>query len=370
MELDCLETTRRESVSIFNTGTPNKADGPDFLNAHIQIGKLQWFGDIEIHWNAGDWVQHGHHTDPNYNRVVLHVVWNSDKATEVFRQDHSRIPTLILGDSLPKPLRSFLNQYAKPDVLPCSGHLSFISEKAFKKQLDIAEQEYFEQKVNDLFSFWDASLPPSKAWLNMLAAGLFDGLGISHNREPMRNLCCELYPVVKKTGSKSALLSLALAKAAVHSGKYNWTHKGSRPANHPRVRIPQAASCLWFIHQRPFKTWLQAEPEELWEELNAHITTHPGLGRQRKDILFGTVWLPSFFILGSIFASKPIQTKAFELWQNHRVNIPQSLLKPFNTLDIPASCYQHSLGAVYQLRSYCQPRHCERCEVFKSVISS
>lgn len=374
IQLNRLETTEGKPITVFHPGTLNKADGPDFLNAHIQIGKLQWFGDVEIHWQSDHWVHHGHQSDPNYNRVILHVVWTCKAGSETLRNDGSTIPTLVLESRLSKPLQSFFNQYTRAEVLPCSGSLSFISRKAFEQQLRKAEKEYFEQKVDDLLSYWDASLSPSRAWCHMLATGLFDGLGIAQNREGMRNLFNEIYPALGNVGSKSELISLAVSEAAAGttqgSIKYGWVHKGSRPANHPRVRIKQAACCMWYIYQLPFKKWLNTEPIKRWEELNAQITTCPGLGRQRKDILFGTVWLPSLFILGKIFASPSLQNKALKLWQNHRTDIPGTLLRPFQSLDIPETTYRHSLGAVYQLRSYCRPRHCEACKVFKSVISS
>lgn len=365
-----IATVDQEPVSIFDVGTPNKTDGPDFLNARIQIGELQWFGDVEIHWDTKDWIHHGHSKDPNYNRVVLHVVWNDTGTEEIFREDGSRIPTLSLRGKLSGALNSFLDQYQKPGSLPCSGNFSYISRDAFVQQLQKAEKEYFEQKVNDLLTFWDPTKPPSQAWLNMLALGMFDGLGIAHNRQPMRQLCQALIPLISGIDSESDLQRLARKHAAFETGASIWTHKGSRPVNHPRARIKQAASFLWLLHQKPFKRWLNSEPQYLWEELNAQISARTGLGEQRKDILFGTVWLPSFFILGNTFSSTTLKTKASELWKNHRARIPDSLLRPFKELDIPSRTYNNSLGSIYQLRTYCKPRHCKSCKVFKSVISS
>lgn len=374
LESNRLATVTGEPVIIYDPGNLNNADGPDFLNAHIQIGKLEWFGDIEIHWANQDWNHHGHHTDPNYNRVILHVVWNHNYDSSILREDQTSMPTLELKSYLSDSLQAFLEQYLKPDRLPCSGHVSFISEKAFEQQIQKAEHQYFEQKVDDLLNFWDSSLPPSRAWQKMLAVGLSDGLGISHNREPLRRLCLDLYAQTEKVKSKIELIEMALSKSGLNdehnSCIYNWKHKGSRPSNHPEVRIRQAVSYLWFISRLPFKTWLKEDSEKLWNQINTQ-TTHPqGPGKQRKDILYGTVWLPSLFILGNTFASSTLQTKAYTLWENHRPKIPSSLLTPFQFLDLPASLYSHSLGAVYQLRSYCEPRHCEGCKVFKSAISS
>ncbi len=370
IEPERLATVSGEAVSVFQTGEQNKADGPDFLNAHIQIGNLKWFGDVEIHWNTQDWIRHGHQTDPNYNRVVLHVVWHHTPESRVLRQDNTLLPTLQLKNYLPASLQAFLERYRKPEKLPCAGNLSYISQKAFEQQIQKAARQYFEQKVNDLLEFWDSSLPPSRAWLKMLAVGLFDGLGISHNRQPLRRLCLDLHPHLERLHSREALISLATEKSGIHSDHNQWKHKGSRPSNHPEVRIRQAASYLWYINQLPFKRWLKEEPTHLWEQIHEQMHNQDGPGKQRKNILFGTVWLPSLFILGNTFASSFLQTRSYELWKSHRPEIPSSLLKPLRSLNFPASLYNHSLGAVYQLRSYCEPRHCERCKVFKSVISS
>lgn len=365
-----ITTIGQEPISIFNVGIPNYTDGPDFLNARIQIGELQWFGDVEIHWDTKHWIHHEHNKDPNFNRVVLHVVWNNSSTEEVLREDGSRIPTLSLQGKLSRPLNTFLDQYHKTGSLPCSNNFSYISEDAFVQQLQKAEKEYFEQKVNDLLAFWNPNKPPSQAWLSMLALGMFDGLGISHNRHPMRELCHALIPLIPKTDSENDLQKLARKYANLKIGSSSWTHKGSRPVNHPQARIKQAVSFLWLLYRQPFKRWFNSEPKYLWNELNAGMSARPGLGKQRKDILFGTVWLPSLYILGNTFSSTLLKTKVTDLWKEHRAQIPDSLLKPFKELDIPPHLYNSSLGSIYQLRSYCKPRHCKSCKVFKSVISS
>lgn len=379
VDLESLKTVDGDPVSVFNPGMPNCADGPDFLNAHIQIDNLNWFGDVEIHWQSSDWFRHGHHHDSNYNRVILHIVWDKPepRKREPLRSDGSSITTLCLKDYVTKPLRSFIDRYQEPGELPCSGHFSYISENAFIKQLEKAEEQYFEQKVDDLLAFWDPSLPPSQAWLKMLAVGLYDGLGISHNRLPMQKLCCELYPLLEQSSGKTEFLafSLALLNAQLKDkenipGNYRWSHKGSRPANQPEARVPQAASCLWYLNKLPFQTYLSENPLTIWRELHAQVNVRPGLGRQQKSILLGTVWLPAFFILADTFSVNKLKQAVLEIWREQQIRIPKSLLKPFEKLDLSSPVYRHSLGTVHQLRAYCRPRHCKRCEVFKSAISS
>lgn len=73
-----LETTEGEELQILFAGQYNLNQGPDFLNARIKTGKTIWAGSIELHLKSSDWKKHQHHTDKNYDNVMLHVVWEQD----------------------------------------------------------------------------------------------------------------------------------------------------------------------------------------------------------------------------------------------------------------------------------------------------
>ena len=371
-----LKTIDGQEVRLHKTGRINNSDGPDFLSAEVTIDNLRWFGNIELHWSLSDWKAHSHHADPNYDNVILHVVFNAAEGRSR-RSDKTQIPTLCLAPYLCQPLQSFLEQYQSKPELPCAGQLSFISEEAFARQLQKAHKEYFEQKVDDLLAFYDASMPPSRAWIKMLITGLFDGLGISHNRRQMRKLADLLYNENIDTLSKNALRIRAIKLSGIDThcnnpGQefINWNHKGCRPGNHPRPRMQQGAELFWHIQQRPFEQWLQHHPRELWQELLDDIQTKPGIGQERASILFGTVFLPSMYFLGNLFFKEELKNQCWSLWQKHEAHIPSSLLKLFDNTAISPSLYKRKLGSVYQLRSYCRPRNCQDCKVFKSVISS
>ncbi|WP_441000314.1 DUF2851 family protein [Fodinibius sp. SL11] len=371
-----LMTIDGQKVQLHNPGQINKSDGPDFTSAEVSIGNLRWFGNIELHWSLSDWKAHNHHADPNYNNVILHVVYN--RANNCSRRnDATAIPTLCLRPYLSQPLQSFIAQYQGNPELPCAGQFAFISEQAFAQQLHKAHKEYFEQKVDDLLSYYDPSLPPSQAWVKMLAVGLFDGLGISHNRDQMRKLANQLCKVSIDTFSKNEFRIQAVQLSRIsadcnHSDKkdISWNHKGCRPGNHPRLRIQQGAELFWQIHHRPFEEWLQNNPKKLWKDLLDNIQTKPSVGQERASILFGTVFLPSMYFLGNLFFKEELKKRCWLLWQKHEAHIPSSLLTLFENTDISPSIYKQKLGSIYQLRSYCRPRNCQNCKVFKSAISS
>lgn len=368
-----LHTTGGNKIQVLNPGKINKSDGPDFKSAKITIGQLHWYGDVEIHWRLRDWKSHGHHRNPDFNNVVLHVVFEETELKSL-REDNTPIPTLCLSPHLSKPLQQFLGRFQQQARLPCAGQLSFISEKAFAEQLDKAHKEYFEKKVDDILKFYDPSLRPSKAWTKMFTIAFFDGLGIAHNRTPMQKLAAKLTEKVEHLSSQEELSEQALLLSGFNKRHprpdIKWKRKGCRPGNHPLNRVKQGAKALWHIHQLPFEQWMRGNPGRLWQNLIESIDVKPTLGQERASILYGTVFLPAIYSLGNLFFSQKLKTRSWELWHNHSARIPSSLLKMLKHTDLSSALYEKKLGTIYQLRSYCRPRNCRDCEVFKSAISS
>ncbi|NOZ22163.1 MAG: DUF2851 family protein [Planctomycetes bacterium] len=71
---DGLETVDGTPVTIASPGRWNVEAGPDFRDAEISFAPLtSTRGDIEVHVRASHWRRHGHHEDPGYDNVVLHV---------------------------------------------------------------------------------------------------------------------------------------------------------------------------------------------------------------------------------------------------------------------------------------------------------
>jgi hypothetical protein len=377
IKLSGLQTLEGLPVSILDPGYHNPTDGPDFIGAKLRIGRMKWYGDVEIHWNERDWYHHRHHLNANYNKVVLHVIYEHDDSRKTaYRQDKTRMHTLQLKPYLSDPLKLFLSSYNRPGILPCSGHISYISNEAFELQLEKARREYFDQKVSDLLRFYDPAQPPSRAWLQMVAVGLFDGLGIAHNRAPMQKLCKSLISDLPEDGTREDYIHQALSLSGISSTgrpdshSFEWKFKSSRPGNQPEARIRQGAECLWFLRNNPFQQWLNTEPAQSWKQLTEQIKSRPGLGRERAQILYGTVWLPALFMLGNLVESERLRTAAYFEWLSLKPNLPKSLLRPFSAMNIEPDLYRHNLGTIYQLRTYCKPRRCKNCEVFKCAISS
>jgi len=78
-----FEEKQGGQVVIFHPGRKNYNDGPDFLNACISYGGRIYQGDVELHLNEKGWFEHGHHHQPRYGDVVLHVVSQINKKIQL-----------------------------------------------------------------------------------------------------------------------------------------------------------------------------------------------------------------------------------------------------------------------------------------------
>jgi len=69
-----LTTDDNKDLTIIFPGWYNRGWGPDFTEARIRIDSVEYFGDVEIHIAESSWMNHQHHQDSAYNKVVLHVL--------------------------------------------------------------------------------------------------------------------------------------------------------------------------------------------------------------------------------------------------------------------------------------------------------
>ena len=165
-------TADGQPLEVLYPGRPNDCRGGDFRDAVILIGKDIKKGCIEIHSCTSGWQAHGHHVDPHYNQVVLHVVWQQDSTGNTLLEDGKSVPTIVLDRDL-----AAMEEEGK--TLPCRGSQTpelglflerlggaRLAEKAERFRLDIQKME------------------PDQA----LYEGLLEALGYSKNKQPFLEL--------------------------------------------------------------------------------------------------------------------------------------------------------------------------------------
>lgn len=134
-----FKDTEGNGVEILDFGKWNTDSGPDFLFAKIKTKDLVLAGNIELHVKSSDWIFHNHSINPNFENLILHVVYHNDVEIEELSQKN--IPTLELKDFIEEEtLWKYEQLLQENQFIPCENifdskkiPFQFAEEKLLKK---------------------------------------------------------------------------------------------------------------------------------------------------------------------------------------------------------------------------------------------
>ena len=142
-----LTTTTGQLLEVIDCGQANTNAGPDFFNAKIKLDGVLWVGNIEIHRSSSDWFKHGHHTNPVYDSVILHIASTID--TEIFRSNGESIPQLQLD--CPAHIKdNYRELLANDKYPPCFRIIPSLSPLMIHSWMSALQMERFEQKTGQV----------------------------------------------------------------------------------------------------------------------------------------------------------------------------------------------------------------------------
>lgn len=266
-----LKLSSGEIIHVLHPGTKNSDAGPDFSNARIKIGALEWRGSIEIHIKASGWIDHKHSSDEAYEKVILHVVWENDKPIK--RSDGSFMPTLSLKDRIdPELWERFKNLYTSHEIIPCASHWQSVPELNKLSTLDSTLTLRLQAKAKAVMELLTKN---TNDWEQTCYQLLCKNFGFKVNADPMLRLSQIIpYNTVLKHYDKPFQVEALLFGAAgflervseddytqtlqreynVLRKKYGldgrqmnlsqWNFLRLRPANFPTIRIAQLSALL------------------------------------------------------------------------------------------------------------------------------
>ncbi len=273
---ELLATTHGEHVQVLHVGQHNTDAGPDFSQARIVIGGIEWIGHVEIHYQSSQWFDHHHDSDQAYDNVILHVVWEDDAVVK--REDGTIIPTISLKGRVDQTLITrYRSLVESAFTIPCSNSFLQVPEITRLTTLDQVLVERLQQKSEIVLSILNMT---QNNWEETSYRMLCKNFGFKVNEEPFVLLAQSLpYKIVLKHADQpiqvEALLFgqagfLLLTKGDAYyqllrreykilQQKYSleplhysqWRFLRLRPANFPTVRISQLASLL-VQHQNIF----------------------------------------------------------------------------------------------------------------------
>ena len=143
-----LTTEQGEPVEIVYPGRRNDGWGADFQDAVIATGGRLKKGDIEVHVRSSDWRLHRHHLNPDYSRVVLHVVMCHNDEADTGLCDGSTVPVVVLrADKQALVGRQSVPIHPSDPVMPCAGGISGRTIESLAELLDRAGDERFPPRL-------------------------------------------------------------------------------------------------------------------------------------------------------------------------------------------------------------------------------
>ncbi|MBU2994946.1 DUF2851 family protein [Cellulophaga baltica] len=399
-----LHTTKNEDVEIVFQGNHNFLAGPDFFNAKLKIANQLWAGNVEIHIKSSDWYTHGHETDPNYDNVILHVVWEDDVA--IFRKDNTEIPTLELKNYIvPNLLASYKKLFALQNrkFINCENDIKYVDAFVIQHWKDRMFFERLEQKskiVEELLNKFNND------WEQVLFVMLLKNFGSKVNGASFYSLATNIdFSLLRKISNnafelESLLFGLAgllmddevadvycqkLKKEYMYlKHKYDFDGSGVlkpeffklRPPNFPTIRLSQVAS-LYHKHQNLFSKIIKSKNlEEIYGLFDVatsdYWSTHYTFSKESKkstkkltkkfiDLLIINTILPLKFQYAKQH-SKEVEEEVLNIVSNLKKE-QNSIISNFEKAGVKISNAFESQAILQNYNVYCTKNKCLQCAV-------
>ncbi|MEQ9299772.1 MAG: DUF2851 family protein [Cyclobacteriaceae bacterium] len=405
-----LVTTSGEPINILNPGFPHTDSGPDFAQAKISIGEVEWSGHVEIHVKSSDWGRHGHSADPAYQNVILHVVWEDD--LPVHYDDAEAIPTLELKHRIkPTLLRDSSALLRSETRIACEDSIQLVnpltrismSERALMSRLELKSKEVMLllkanggdweettyqwltrhmgfKKNSEAFFRLTQQLPlkiirKHRQNLTQLEALLFGVAGFLKT-QPEDKYSKRLQKEYAFLGQKYGLESKEMSAV-------EWKFLRLRPANFPTIRLAQLAQILSSnpnlfsqlietIDTKVIRGIFKAQQSTYWQ---SHYqfgkpTDHliPGLGSASIDILLINVCATILVAYAKSVGNEEYTERALDLLASIKPE-QNFITKQWKTLGQPLTSAADSQGLIGLYKLYCQPRQCLRCGIGATILN-
>lgn len=388
-----IVTTDGNSLTIVKQGEINAHNGPDFLNAEIEIDGQKWYGHIEIHLNASDWIAHKHIGDLLYENVILHVVLNND--CTIYRKDGSIIPTLDVRKLMPKNFTStYLALIYNSKNIPCANLQYQIPQLHFKKWLETLAIQRIEDKT---MRFFDILNSKNDDWDEAIYTYLSIAFGGSLNQESFEQLTHKLpLKLLRRHIFNLRELSILILDTAGFYEKlkgdesdrmldsdidhyrkmYNielirkeqWVTKGLRPPNQPFVKLKQFAHFL-HMKQNFLSDWLEMRTLNQFANYFSpqHISQNDKPGKETINILIINAVVPVLYSYG-MHSQLPIYNeRALDLLQEIYPET-NSITKMWKSLGRKPDSALDSQGMIQLSKKYCIHKKCDQCAVGYSLL--
>ena len=405
-----LHTTDGHLVEVIDPGLHNRHAGPDFFNAKVKVNGTLWVGNVEIHQKASDWYLHGHHHDPAYDNVVLHVAAVIDR--DVLTSAGRCLPQLQL--EVPQHVVDHYQELLSTDNYPpCYRIIPSLTTLTVHSWMSALQTERLEQKTEairrrveqcdgsweggyfmtlarnfgfgvngDAFETWARHIPLSS---------------VGHHRD-------DLFQIEAFFMGQAGLLELPMIPERYHRDALNegyfsklrneyqylahkfsltpmdgslWRFLRMRPQNFPPIRISQLAT-LYYERKASLSQLVECKTvDELSNLLDTHVTpyweTHYTFGSTScmtekylspfsKNLVMINTAIPMLFAYGRYQMKEELCDRAFDLLEQLRAE-NNYIVRMWQQCGLEVNSAGDSQALIQLKKEYCDKKDCLRCRI-------
>lgn len=392
------------SVEIVDFGKWNTDSGPDFLSAKVKINNIIFAGNIELHIKSSDWIFHNHSQDPNYENVILHVVFQND--IEIDELKNKNIPTLELRTHIDESiLWKYEKLITKSQFIACENifnsnkiPIHFHEENVLKK-LEEKSLE-FEKSLEQFKNNFEAVLFHSLAYSFGLKVNAFifkqiaesidftTILKIRQNETQLEALFFGISGWLENPEDNQ--LKMWKREFDFLKAKFNITDivirpkfLRLRPPNFPTIRLSQLAN-LYHLHQNLFSKIIHVKSsEELFEifrevKASEYWDNHFNFGKistvnQSKvvskdfiEILILNTILPLKYTYYK-YHNEEINDEILTLYKSISTE-KNSIIDDWKKLGLKFKTALESQSLIYHYKNSCEEKNCLHCGIGFKIL--
>lgn len=405
-----LTTTDGQPVVVHRPGEHNHDAGPDFFNARVSIGGVEWAGNIEIHLHTSDWNQHHHSSDKAYNSIILHVVYEHD--IPITMENGKEPVTLELKPFIhPSLVANYDTLMTSIDsqTIPCEKRLPSVPLFIVHSFLDRLVVERIENKSKVVRRLLDESRGNWQETCYWLMAHYFGG---KINALPFEMVAkaTESHFLARWKDNPRRIEALLMGQAgflegyfedeyprllqtdyeALRTGAsltpidgYLWRFFRIRPSAFPTIRLSQFANLLSsspnlfptlldMTDVKEMERFFNCQASDYWNT-HYHFDQPAGrksvkrVGKMQSDSLIINAWIPLIFVYGEIQGQQQYKEQALNLLQQLPAE-DNVIIRRFAPAGLTPENAAQSQGLIQLYSNYCSSRRCLDCRLGHTIL--
>ena len=394
------------NLEIIDFGKWNFDSGPDFLFGKIKTKDLVLAGNIELHVKSSDWIFHQHSGNPEFENLILHVVFINDVEISEFK--NKNIPTLELKDYIDETLLwNYESMLRENQFIPCESifdakkiPFNFWEEcllkKLDEKSIEIEESLKFNKNNYESVLFqklaYAFGLKVNAPIFNQMAESLdFNTINkIRQNQTQLEALFFGIAdwlnnPEDEQTKIWKREFEFLNTKFEITKLRFNPKFSKLRPPNFPTVRLSQLTS-LYHLNQNLFSKLISAKKieniYEIFKDVKASEYWNNRFNFGKISSVEGEKYLTKDFVdLVLINTILPIK---YAYHKNSDENIndvildfyrnispeKNTIINGWKSLKVPVESALESQALLFHHKNYCQRKNCLDCGIGFQLLKS